>query len=144
MNTLLIKSVKIAYPGHALHNKRVDILVKKGKIAGIAATMLAETDQTTVFDARGQFLAPGFLDLNVNFGEPGLETKEDIVSGCAAASSGGFTGVAVHPNTHPAVHSRAEVALIINRARGLLVDVHPVGAISKKREGEELAELYDM
>lgn len=144
MNTLLIKSVKIAFPGHALHNKRVDVLVERGKITGIGTDIPAEAGKTAVFDASGQFLAPGFFDLNANFGEPGLETKEDVVTGCAAALAGGFTGIAVHPNTHPAIHSRAEVALIVNRAKGLPVDVYPVGAISKKREGEELAELYDM
>src|SRR3546814_9369817 len=40
--------------------------------------------------------------------------------------------------------SRSEVALIVNRAKSLLVDVYPIGTISKKRQGEELAELYDM
>lgn len=144
MNTLLIKSVEIAFPGHTLHNKRVDVLIERGKITGIGTDIVADADQTTVFDAEGQFLAPGFFDLNANFGEPGLETKEDIITGCAAALAGGFTGIAVHPNTQPAVHSRAEVALIVNRAKGLPVDVHPIGAISKKREGRELAELYDM
>lgn len=144
MNTLLIKSVEIAFPGHTLHNKRVDVLIERGKITGIGTDIVADAGQTTVFDAEGQFLAPGFFDLNANFGEPGLETKEDIITGCAAALAGGFTGIAVHPNTQPAVHSRAEVALIVNRAKGLPVDVHPIGAISKKREGRELAELYDM
>lgn len=144
MNTLLIKSVKVAFPGHPFHNKEADVLVEKGKIARIAARIETEADQITIFDASGQFLAPGFFDLNANFGEPGFETKEDMVTGCAAASAGGFTGVAIHPNTQPAIHSRAEVALIVNRAKGLAVDVHPVGAISQRRAGEELAELYDM
>lgn len=144
MNTLLIKSVKVAFPGHALYNRKADVLIAKGKVVRIAPEITAEVDKMDVIDAADQFIAPGFFDLNVNFGEPGLETKEDIITGSAAALAGGFTGVAVHPNTHPTVDSRAEVALIVNRAKGLPVDVYPIGAISKRRAGEELAELYDM
>src|SRR5690606_36000883 len=57
---------------------------------------------------------------------------------------GGYTGVAVYPNTNPPIHSSSEVALVVNSAKGNIVDVYPVGTISKKREGKELAELYDM
>ncbi|WP_257670614.1 dihydroorotase [Parapedobacter tibetensis] len=144
MNTLLIKSANVAFPDSPYYNKEVDILVEKGKIVNIAPRINIDSNKVSVFDAKGQYIAPGFFDLNVNFGEPGLETKEDILSGCAAAVAGGFTGVAVHPNTHPPVHSRSEVALIVNRAKDLPVDVYPIGAVSKRRAGEELAELYDM
>ncbi len=119
-------------------------MVEDGTITQIAARIKAAGGTQTVVDAKGQYLAPGFFDMNVNFGEPGLETKEDMVSGCAAAAAGGFTGVAVRPNTQPSLSSRPEVALVVNRAKPLLVDVYPIGTISKKRMGEELAELYDM
>lgn len=132
------------FPDNAFHDREVDVLVEKGTITKIASRIPTERTKTTVFDAKGHYLAPGFFDLNTNFGEPGLETKEDIQSGCAAAIAGGFTGVAIHPNTHPAVHSQSEVAWIVNRARNQAVDVYPIGAISKCREGKELAELYDM
>lgn len=144
MDNLLIKSAKVAFPGTPFYDSEVDVLVEKGIIAKIATGIKVDSNKVAVFDAKGQHLAPGFFDMNVNFGEPGLETKEDILSGCAAALAGGFTGVAVQPNTQPPVHSHSEVALIVNRARTLPVDVFPIGAISKKREGEELAELYDM
>ena len=144
MDTLLITSAKVAFPNSPFYNEEVDILVEKGTITTVAPQIRIDNEKLNVFDARGQYIVPGFFDLNANFGEPGLETKEDILSGCAAAAAGGFTGVAVHPNTHPPVHSRSEVALIVNRAKDLLVDVYPVGAISKRRAGEELAELYDM
>ncbi|WP_400263569.1 dihydroorotase family protein [Sphingobacterium sp. SG20118] len=62
----------------------------------------------------------------------------------AAAAAGGFTAVAVMPNTEPAIQSRAEVALIVNIAKGNLVDVLPIGAVSRNREGSDMAELYDM
>ncbi|WP_353128118.1 dihydroorotase [Parapedobacter pyrenivorans] len=144
MDNLLIKSAKVAFPGTPYHDREVDVLLEKGIIAKIAARIKVDGDKVATFDAKGQCLAPGFFDMNVNFGEPGLETKEDILSGCTAAVAGGFTGVAVQPNTYPAVHSHSEVALIVSRAKALPVDVFPIGTISKKREGGELAELYDM
>ncbi|SEL03657.1 dihydroorotase [Parapedobacter koreensis] len=144
MDNLLVRSAKVAFPSTPFHGKEVDILVENGIITKIAPHVEVDDDRITVVDAKGQYVAPGFFDMNVNFGEPGLETKEDILSGCAAAVAGGFTGVAVHPNTQPPVHSRSEVALIVNRAKALPVEVFPIGAISKKRQGEELAELYDM
>src|SRR5690606_37111966 len=99
---------------------------------------------TVQIDGSGQFLSPGFFDLNANYGEPGYETKENLQTGAAAAVAGGFTGVAVQPNTNPPLHRQAEIALICNRARHLPVDIYPIGTISKHREGKELAELYDM
>lgn len=144
MNTILISSVIVAFPGHPFYNKQADIWIEGGKITRIAANITTEGDQVTIIDGSGQYIAPGFFDLNANFGEPGLETKEDVITGCAAALAGGFTGVAVHPNTRPAVDSHAEVSLIVNRAKDLPVNVYPVGAISKKRAGEELAELFNM
>jgi len=143
MSTFLITSAKLVLPGHIFNQQQVDILIKDGVIADINKGIKVENN-VKVIDASGACVAPGFFDLNVNIGEPGYETKEDIVTGTAAAAAGGFTGIAVHPNTNPPIHSRAEVALVVNAAKGNAVDVYPIGAISKKREGNELAELYDM
>lgn len=143
MSTFLITSAKLVLPGHIFNQQQVDILIKDGVIADINKSIKVENN-VKVIDASGACVAPGFFDLNVNIGEPGYETKEDIVTGTAAAAAGGFTGIAVHPNTNPPIHSRAEVALVVNAAKGNAVDVYPIGAISKKREGNELAELYDM
>ncbi|MFD2744072.1 MULTISPECIES: dihydroorotase [Sphingobacterium] len=144
MSIVLITSATLVSPGHKHHLSEVDVLLEKGIIKFIGQPNTIDSQDLEVIDAKGSYLSAGFFDLNANFGEPGLETKEDMQTGIAAAAAGGFTGVAIHPNTNPAVYSRSEVALLVNRARGAAVDVHPVGAISKKRQGEELAELYDM
>lgn len=144
MSTILITSAKLVLPSHKLHNQVVDVLIQNGLIEAIGSKLSAPNKTTQVLDAKGCVISAGFFDLNVNIGEPGYETKEDVQSGTAAARAGGFTGIAVHPNTHPALHSRSEISLLVNAAKGNLVDVHPVGAVSKKREGNELAELYDM
>ncbi|HVV55262.1 MAG TPA: hypothetical protein VHC47_08060, partial [Mucilaginibacter sp.] len=103
---LLIKSATISYPGSPFYQQTVDVLIEKGQITRIAKKI--ESDIET-FDARGKKLSPGFFDLNCNVGELGLETKEDLETGTKAAAAGGFTGVALMPNTQPPVHSKAEI-----------------------------------
>ncbi|MGE8242238.1 MAG: dihydroorotase [Sphingobacterium sp.] len=144
MKSLLITSVKVILPGNEYHQQTVDVFIEKGKIAQIGKTIKVADKNVETIDGTGKILSPGFFDLHANFGEPGLETKEDIRTGTAAAAAGGFTAVAVMPNTEPPIQSRSEVALVVNAAKGNIVDVHPIGAISKKREGKEMAELYDM
>jgi len=138
---LLIKSATVIDPNSSFHQKVVDILVEDGYITLIAPKVNAKAE---VIDGTGMFVSPGFFDLNCNIGELGLETKEDLQSGTKAAAAGGFTGVALMPNTQPPVHSKAEVEYLLNRAKNNLVDVYPLGAISHKRDGKDMAEMYDM
>lgn len=138
---LLIKSATVLDPNSSFHQKVVDILVEDGYISLIAPKINAKAE---VIDGTGKFVSPGFFDLNCNIGELGLETKEDLQSGIKAAAAGGFTGVALMPNTQPPVHSKAEVEYLLNRAKNNVVDVYPLGTISHKREGKDMAEMYDM
>jgi dihydroorotase len=138
---LLIKSAIIADPNSQFNNQVADILVEKGYIARIAPVIESEAE---IFDAEGKYVSPGFFDLNCNIGELGLETKEDLYTGTKAAAAGGFTGLVLMPNTIPPVHSKAEIEYLLNRASKNLVDVYPLGTISYKREGKDLAEMYDM
>jgi len=138
---LLIKSATILDPGSPFHQQVTDILIENGVITRIADDIEADAK---LVEAQGKYVSPGFFDLNCNIGELGLETKEDITSGTRAAAAGGFTGLALMPNTANPVHSKAEVEYLINRSRGNLVDVYPLGTISHKREGKDLAEMYDM
>jgi dihydroorotase len=142
MNNLLIKNVTIIDKQSTHHMRTADVLIADGLISEIGS--IAADNNIQLVDGSGQYLSGGFFDLNVNIGEPGLETKEDIDSGCKAAAAGGFTGLALMPNTRPAVHSKSEVAYLVNRSKECLVDLFPLGCISQNREGKELAELYDM
>jgi len=138
---LLIKSATILDPGSAFHQQVTDILIENGVITRIAEDIEADAE---LVDGEGKYVSPGFFDLNCNIGELGLETKEDMHSGTRAAAAGGFTGIALMPNTTPPVHSKAEIEYLLNRAKNNLVDVYPLGTISHKREGKDLAEMYDM
>jgi dihydroorotase len=138
---LLIKSATIIDPNSPFNQQVVDILIEKGIISKIAPELEADAE---LVEAEGKYVSPGFFDLNCNIGELGLETKEDLHTGTAAAAAGGFTGIALMPNTIPPVHSKAEIEYLMNRAKRNLVDVYPLGTISYKREGKDLAEMYDM
>lgn len=140
---LLITGVTIADPNSRFNQQKCDVRVEQGKITDIGSN-LGVLKGETPFDGAGMILSPGFFDLNCSIGDPGFETKEDIYTATATAAAGGFTGLAVLPHTKPVVHSKGEVAYIVNKAKGNLVDVLPVGAISQNLEGKELAELYDM
>ncbi|WP_207531623.1 dihydroorotase [Desertivirga arenae] len=143
MKPVLFRSATIVHPGSEFNGKKADVLIRDGKISGIAETIEADED-VVLIDAAGKYLAPGFFDLNVNFGEPGFETKEGLINGILVAAAGGFTGVAVQPSTEPPVHTKNEVSYIINTTRNALVKVYPVGCISQGRAGVDLAELFDM
>ncbi|EHQ29444.1 dihydroorotase [Mucilaginibacter paludis] len=138
---LLIKSGTITDPNSPFNQQTADILIEDGIIVKIAKDIQSDAE---VFDALGKSVSPGFFDLNCNIGELGLETKEDLQSGSKAAAAGGFTGLALMPNTLPPVHSKSEVEFIVNKAKGNLVDIFPLGTISHKCEGKDMAEMYDM
>ena len=144
MKNLLIQSVTVLHPESPFNGQTVDVLISNGKIAEIGKKIDGSNKNASIFDAKGQFLSPGFLDINANFGEPGLETKEDMETGCATAAAGGFTAVALMPNTQPPIHSKAEVSYLLNKSQNHLVDILPIGSISHHREGKELAEMFDM
>ncbi|GAB2686115.1 dihydroorotase [Mucilaginibacter koreensis] len=140
---LLIQSAVVLSPQSPFHQQTADVLIQNGIITQVGQNITA-SDDVQVIEAVGKYIAPGFFDLNCNIGELGLETKEDLQTGSRAAVAGGFTGLALMPDTHPPVHSKAEVEYLVNKAKGNLVDIYPLGAISYKREGKDLAELYDM
>jgi len=117
-----------------------DVVVADGVIAGPEAMEGADR-----IDARGLVIAPGLVDLHTHLREPGFEHKETVETGTRAAATGGFTAVASMANTDPVT----DHAAIVHEVRDLaaaagLADVFPVGAITKGRAGESLAEMGEM
>jgi dihydroorotase len=93
-------------------------------------------------DARGMIVCPGLIDAHVHLREPGNEEDETIATGACAALAGGVTAVACMPNTIPALDTQGAAEFVILQAqRAHKAHVYPVGAVSKGRKGEELAEL---
>lgn len=126
----------------------LDILILDGVIAEMGRSLKVNKSIETL-DLKGRIVAPGFLDMHVHLREPGFEHKETIETGCAAAAAGGFTGVCCMPNTNPPIDNEGIVRFVKRKGAQVLeglVDVFPVAAVTKGREGKELApmgELYD-
>lgn len=118
------------------------VIVKKGFIAEVI-----KKDKSGIkgdIDAVGKLVCPGLVDMHVHFREPGFEYKETIFSGSQAAAAGGFTSVACMPNTEPALDNQEAIKFVLHKAKEAVVNVYPIGAVTKKREGKELAEMADM
>jgi dihydroorotase len=125
------------------HNGKVyDILVEDGRIRAIAPSLDVKADR--VLRYPGLHVSPGWVDIFAQFGDPGYEYKETLVTGADAAAAGGFTDVFVLPNTKPVVDSKSQVEYIRRSAATLPVNIRPIGAVTKGLEGKDLAEMYDM
>ena len=117
----------------------MDILIEDGKLAVIGSDLREQEAQ--VIDARGLTVCAGLVDMHVHLREPGLEYKEDISTGTAAAARGGITSVACMPNTKPAVDSPEQVRYVLRRAaESCGVRVWPIGAVTLGEKGEALTD----
>src|SRR3954462_8347109 len=140
--SIVIKNGRVIDP--ASHTDRIaDVLIVDGRIAGVAPGLSAP--QAELFDATGMIVAPGFIDMHVHLREPGFEHAETIESGSRAAAAGGFTSVCCVPNTKPVNDSATVTSYIVERAkRNAIVNVFPIGAITKGSAGEELSAIGAM
>lgn len=140
--TLLIQGGHVIDPGRV--NGVADVLIENGTISAVGPALKAPAG-ATVIQAKGQLVLPGFVDLHVHFREPGFEYKETIQSGTAAAVAGGFTTVCAMPNTNPVNDNQAVTEFMLERAKAAgNAHLYPIGAITKKSEGKELAEIGDL
>ena len=121
----------------------VDILILKGTIKEIGKSQKPPSG-THIIDLNGAYVSPGWADVHVHLREPGREDEETIRSGSDAAMAGGFTAVCCMPNTDPPLDSEDMISAVKKKAAGHLVEVYPLGTVSKGRKGEELAEIGSM
>lgn len=122
--------------------RRTDVRVRDGRIDALGDRILDEAMPT--LDLGGALVSAGWFDLYARLGEPGLEHRETMATGLAAAAAGGFTAVGVAPETEPPVDTREGVAFVRSQAAGWGVEALPVGSLTKRRAGSELAELHDL
>lgn len=138
MATLTLINGRVIDPASGFDQK-TDVVLSRGKIEKVGKV---SKPSGAVLDASGCIVSPGLIDPHVHLREPGQEDKETIATGAASAVAGGFTSVCCMPNTNPALDDDGRIEFVYTQAaKANLCNVFPVGAITKNRGGEELAEI---
>lgn len=137
----LIKNVRLV--NHDAVTENVDLYIDNGIVAHIGKDGPQDADR--ILEGNGLYALPGLVDAHCHLRDPGFEYKEDIASGTRSAAKGGFTSIACMPNTNPVVDNAAVVRYIMDKAkREGVVNVYPIGSITKGQAGEELSEMGSM
>ena len=141
----LIKNGHLIDPANN-KNGKFDLLINKGKIEAVEPKgKLQDIADSKIIDAQGAIVAPGFCDMHVHFREPGHEYKETIKTGSESAAAGGFTTVAVMPNTSPVNDNRSVTDFILTQAKETSnINILPIGAITKGLKGEALSDMGEL
>jgi dihydroorotase len=137
---LLIKGGHLIDPASRIDTP-MDVLLKEGLVAEVAAPNKIKGGADEEFDARGLIVAPGFIDLHVHLREPGQTHKETIATGTAAAATGGFTSVSTMPNTAPVVDSVDWIEWLRQPERGAVVNLFAIAAATLASKGITLTDF---
>lgn len=141
--SVIIKSVKIIDANSSFDGQVQDILIEKGEISDIG-NQIDKSKANKIIEGNQLHASIGWFDLRVQIPDPGKEYKEDLESGLDAAAHGGFTAISLLPNTNPTIQSKESIKYISECTNNHLVDVHPLGAVTKGTKGTELTEMMDM
>jgi dihydroorotase len=137
--TLCLRNGRVLDPA-ANVDQIADLWIRGDRIVGLGPQPELRADRT--LDATGMLVCPGLIDMHVHLREPGREEDETIATGADAALAGGVASVACMPNTEPAIDSQASAEFVILQAkRAGHANVFPIGALTKGRQGQELAEI---
>lgn len=139
---VLIKQAQVISPSSSFNGQIKDIFITNGRIEKIADGINEKAEH--VIEQKGLCVSIGWMDIFADFGDPGFEQKESIESGALSAAAGGFTDVMLIPNSNPVADNKAQVEYIIQKAKQVAVNIHPTGTVTKKAEGKDLSEMYDM
>ncbi len=127
-------------------DETLDFLIVDGRFEKIGHSVPSDSSAQMV-ELKNKIVVPGFIDMHVHLREPGFEHKETIESGCASAARGGFTAVCCMPNTNPCIDDESVVRYIHEKAKSVckgIVDVYPIAAATKGREGKELSPMAEL
>jgi dihydroorotase len=138
---ILIQSPRILDSKSPFHQKEKNVLITNGRITEIGDKNYSADK---VIRAEGMILSNGWFDVGTFVGDPGLEHKEDLNSVARAAAAGGFTEIAVLPNTSPAVQTKNEISYLTRHNENRLVQIHAMASVTRNNKGEELTEMIDL
>ncbi len=140
---LLIRSAHIVDAASSFDGQVRDILVENGLIRQIGENISVGAD-VRMIKADNLHVSSGWIDMRVSTQDPGYEHKEDLTTVCRAATAGGFTDIAVLPNTQPVVDAKGTLGYVRRMAEGQPVSVHVIAAVTKKAAGEDFTEMLDL
>jgi dihydroorotase len=136
----LIRSAKIICKSSDYHGQTKDIFIENGIIQQIGDVLILEADE--IFEGEDLHVSVGWFDMRVHAKEPGHEYKESLESMEATALAGGFTEIALLPNTYPVVQTRESVNYL--KRSGEKVKFHPMAAVTMNCEGKDFTEMIDL
>ena len=140
---LLIQGGRVIDPSQGI-DATLDLLVVDGAVKELGQGLIPPAG-AQVINAAGLIVTPGLIDMHVHLRDPGLEYKEDIVSGTRAAAAGGFTSVCCMPNTKPVIDNKTVAAYVVNKAVAEgFANVFPVGSITQGSKGDNLSEMGEL
>ncbi len=140
---IVLKGIILLHPEQNIDEQK-DLLIEDGIIKKVGELTQEDYSQSDVYEFHGKYCVPGLFDMHVHLREPGKENTETVVTGSNAAAAGGFTEIACMPNTTPAIDSAEVANFIKHKAENHLVNVYPIGAVSKQRKGESLAPMAEL
>lgn len=145
MHKILIKKGRLIDPVNKIDNV-LDLLIENKKIKKIEKNIdIGERVDYVIINALGKMVIPGLIDMHAHFRDPGYTDEEDLESGSQCAAIGGYTTVAVMPDTNPVIDNVVAVEYVLSKAsRVSLINIIPIGAISKGEEGKELSNMYSI
>ncbi|MBD2019612.1 dihydroorotase, partial [Leptolyngbya sp. FACHB-36] len=98
-----------------------------------------------VQDCRGWVLGPGLVDLYSHSGEPGFEERETLASLLQSARAGGFTRLAILPDTVPALDNPASIAWLHDLQRDRYgPHLYIWAALTIATHGQQMTELAEL
>lgn len=152
MNSELLQQVRIVDPVSGT-DRLADVLITDGAIEAVETTISEIPTHTVVRDCQGLILGPGLVDLYSHSGEPGFEERETWSSLLAAAAAGGFTRLAILPDTAPPLDNPSGLAALNQKMQGIRTTTAPTnfiphlscwGALTLGVEGQQMTELVEL
>ncbi len=138
---VLIRNAEILIPGSKHHLKKRNVLIANGKISYIGSKA-PESDK--LLEGNELKVSAGWIDMNVLFGDPGFEHREDLNSGLDTAAHSGFTSVALLPNTSPAIQTKNDIIYVKGLNSKSITQVLPYAAVTRDLKGEDLTDMIDL
>ncbi len=140
---ILIRSARVVDAASPFDGQVCDLLIENGLISRIGPKLTARQN-ARVIEVPNLHVSPGWFDMRVLAQDPGFEHKEDLTSVCRAAAAGGFTDIAVLPNTQPVLDDKATLGYVGRMSEGQPARVHVIAAVTKHAAGEDFTDMLDL